>query len=362
MAVIAGNNAGDHRQSFTKQTRYNVRSTKMRRSRFLGGIVLAASILVSNGLLAQQTITVRVEHDENASSNTHKLLTEMAAEVASASGGKLKLEIHSGASLSGGKIPTMIQNVEAGNVDASWISTAIYSSTEPRLGVLSLPFIFSSIDDLERVRKSSVLANVYADQEKRNLHVVDSWSRPLRQIINTKREVHSPEDIAGLRFRVPEIRLWIDAFKAIKAIPVPMPFSEIPTALQLNMIDGAERPTDYIVAEQWWDLAKYISIVNYSGDAVMVSFNEAFWNKLGPDNQKSLAEIIRRYGDRKYSVDKAAAEEALLTAQKKGMVVTRLAPAEVDAFRGAMKNVWIAHTQEIGGPLIAAVRQVAAGK
>ncbi len=334
----------------------------MKGSRFFGGLVLAASILVSNALWAQQTFTVRVEHDENASSNTHRLLTEMAAEVASATAGKLKLEIHSGASLSGGKIPTMIQNVQAGNVDASWISTAIYSSTEPRLGVLSLPFIFSSMDDLERVRKSSVLAGVYADQERRNLHVVDSWSRPLRQMINTKREIHSPADAAGLRFRVPEIRLWIDAFKAIKASPVPMPFSEIPTALQLNMIDGAERPTDYIVAEQWWDLAKYISVVNYSGDAVMVSFNEGFWKKLGPDNQRVLAETIRRYGDKKYSVDKAAAEEALETAQKKGMVVTRLTPAEVQAFRDAMKSVWTAHAQEIGGPLIEAVRQVAAGK
>src|SRR5678815_3219115 len=121
----------------------------MKGSQFFGGLALAASILVSNALWAQQTITVRVEHDENASSNTNRLLTEMAAEVASATGGKIKLEIHSGASLSGGKIPTMIQNVQAGNVDVSLISSGIYANIDPRIGVISLPFLCGSIDDLE---------------------------------------------------------------------------------------------------------------------------------------------------------------------------------------------------------------------
>jgi TRAP-type C4-dicarboxylate transport system substrate-binding protein len=334
----------------------------MKRRQCLAGIALVTSLLLPNVLWGQQAFTIRVEHDETASSNTNRMLNEMAAELATASGGKLKLEIHSGASLSGGKITTLIQNVQLGNVDLGWISTGPYVATDPRLGVVSLPFIFKSIDDMERVRKSGVLNAVFEDQEKRNLHVVDMWSRPLRQIINIKKEIRLPADAAGMRFRVPELRLFIDAFKALNATPVPLPFSEIATALQLKTIDGAERPTDYLVSEKWWELAKYISMVNYSGDVVMVSFNSAFWKKLGPENQKLLADTIRKYGDKKFIVDKAAAEEAVVIAQKNGMVVTNLTPTELQAFRDAMKGVWTAHADEIGQPLINAVQKVIAEK
>lgn len=305
-----------------------------------------------------QTITVRIEHDENASSNTQKVLTEMAADVATASGGRLKIDVHPGASLSGGKITTMIQNVQAGSVDASWIATSVYTGVDPRVGVLSLPFMFKDMDGLEKVRRAGTLDKLYAEQENRNLHVVDAWSRPLRQFINTKRPINKPQDAAGLRLRVPEIRLWVDAIKAIGAQPVPMPFSEIPTAIQLGTIDGAERPTDYIVAEKWWALAKYVSLVHYSGDAVMVSFNKDFWNKLQPSDQKLLVDKIRQYGNKKYDVDKIAAEEAIETARKNGMTVNTVSPENLQLFRDAMKPVWTTHATQIGQPLIDAVRAI----
>lgn len=324
----------------------------MRKLIFAASTAFFAAILTST-VFAQ--VTIRAEHDENTSSNTHKVLTQLASELASETGGKVKMEVHSGASLSGGKITTMIQNVQAGNEDAAWIATSVYTGVEPRVGVLSLPFIFKDMEALERVRRKGTLNALYKEQENRNLHVVDAWSRPLRQFINTKRAIQTPADAAGLRFRVPEIRLWVDAVRAIGAQAVPLPFSEIPTAIQLGTIDGAERPTDYLVAEKWWDLAKYVSLVNYSGDAVMVSFNKAFWEKLDPATQQLLEKKIRQFGDKKYEIDKIAAEEAVETAKKNGMIVNSVSAEGQAAFRNAMKSVWTDHAKTIGQPLIDSV-------
>jgi TRAP-type C4-dicarboxylate transport system substrate-binding protein len=322
-----------------------------------GAVLALAAMLVAVPALHAQTV-IRVEHDENSSSNTHKVLTEMASEIASESGGKLKLEVHAGASLSGGKITTMIQNVQAGNVDAGWIATSIYTGVDPRVGVLSLPFMFKDMDGLERVRRKGTLNDFYAEQENRNLHVVDAWSRPLRQFINNKRAITKPSDAAGLRFRVPEIKLWVDAFKAINAQPLPLPFSEIPTAMQLGTIDGAERPTDYLVAERWWDLAKYVSLVNYSGDAVMVSFNKTFWGKLDPAMQQLLEKKIRQFGNKKYDIDKVAAEQAIAEAKSHGMLINTVDAEGLKQFREAMKSVWTDHAKQIGQPLIDRVSAV----
>jgi tripartite ATP-independent transporter DctP family solute receptor len=307
---------------------------------------------------AQQTITVRAEHDEPSGSITDRLLNQMANDISKATNGKVKIAVHSGSSLSGGKIPTMIQNVQSGNVDLSFISSGVYASIDPRLGVLSLPFMCRSIDDLEKLsRKSGVMDKIYADQGTKNIYIVDTWTRALRQIANNKREIKSPEDIKGLRFRVPEFKLWIDTFKVLGATPVPLPFSEIPTALQLGTIDGAERPSEFLKTESWWDLAKYVSMVNYSGDVLLVAFNKAFWNKLDQPIQKLLSDKLKEYGDKKFNEEKTVEKGVIDELRQHGVKVTVLTPDQVKKFRVAMEPIWKENQSRIGKDLIAAAEK-----
>jgi len=317
--------------------------------------LLAATLvpLETAPVSAQETITIRTEHDAPSTSRTHQLLLKMADEIAQSTDGRIKIEVHSGASLSGGKIPTMVQNLQAGNEELALISSGNYSTIEPRLGVLSLPFMNGSIDDLEYLaRESGIMDEIYADQGSRNIHIVDAWTRLLRQIVNNKRKIISPDDMAGLRFRVPEIKLWIDAFRAMGATPVPMPFSEIPTALQLGTIDGAERPTEFLETESWWDMAKYVSMVNYTGDVVLVAFNKPFWDKLDPETQELLTIKLREYGDETFRLEKNSEAAVIEALRKNGMVVTEPTPDQVKAFRKAMQPVWQQYENQIGKELI----------
>lgn len=305
-----------------------------------------------------QTVTVRTEHDEPSGSITDRLLNQMADDIAKATSGKVKVEVHSGSSLSGGKIPTMIQNVQAGNVDLSFVSSAVYASIDPRISVISLPFMCGSIDDLEKLtRKSGILDKIFADQDSKNFHIVDTWTRALRQIANNKREIKTPEDIKGLRFRVPEFKLWIDTFKAVGATPVPLPFSEIPTALQLGTIDGAERPSEFLKTESWWDLAKYVSMVNYSGDVLLVALNKAFWDKLDKPTQKLLGDKLKEYGDKKFNEEKTVEKGVVDLLRQHNVKVTVLTPEEVKKFRQAMEPIWTESQTRIGKDLIAAAEK-----
>jgi tripartite ATP-independent transporter DctP family solute receptor len=308
-----------------------------------------------------QTVTVRAEHDEPSGSITDRLLNQMADDISKSTSGKVKVEVHAGSSLSGGKIPTMIQNVQAGNVDLSFVSSAVYASIDPRIGVVSLPFMCGSIDDLEKLsRKSGVLDKIYADQDSKNFHIVDTWTRALRQIANNKREIKTPEDIKGLRFRVPEFKLWIDTFKAVGATPVPLPFSEIPTALQLGTIDGAERPSEFLKTESWWDLAKYVSMVNYSGDVLLVAFNKSFWDKLDEPTRKLLSDKLKEYGDKKFNEEKTVEKGVVDLLRQHGVKVTILSPDEVKKFRQAMQPIWADSQSRIGKDLIATAEKTIA--
>ena len=313
--------------------------------------------------IARAQTIIRAEHDEPVGSITHRLLEQMASELAAETNGRVKMEVHPSSSLSGGKIPTMIQNVQAGNVDLSLVSTGIYASIDPRMEVISLPFLFNSIDDFARlVRQSHVMDKVMADQQTRNIVIVDLWARALRQIANNKREVRSPDDMKGLRFRVPEFKLWIDTFKLLGAVPVPLPFSEIPTALQLGTIDGAERPSEFLLTEKWWELSKFVTMTNYSGDALMTMFNKSFWDKLDPATQKLLATKLKNAGDQKFAEEKKVEQDVIDTLRKNGVKVTILTPAESDKFRAATKPVWSDHESRIGKDLIEAAQKVVANK
>lgn len=325
------------------------------KTRSLWALVLAVAITVGTlrGAGAQQAITIRAEHDENTASITHRLVVEMAGEIARETNGRVKIDVHPGASLSGGKIPTMIQNVQAGNEELAFIATSIYTNIDPRVGVFSLPFLTGGIDDLERVaRKSELARRLFAEQESRNLKVVDAWSRALRQVVNNRREIRTPEDARGLKFRVPEIKLWVDAFKAMGAVPVPMPFSEIPTAMQLGTIQGAERPSEFLLSEKWWEMAKFATMMNYTGDVIMVAFNQKFWHGLDAATQKLLTAKIQAYGDKKLAEEKATEQKVIATLKENGVKVTMLTPEQVEVFRVIMKPVWEENSRKIGKELI----------
>jgi len=203
---------------------------------------------------------------------------------------------------------------------------------------------------------------VLADQEAKNIVIVDLWARALRQIANNRREVKSPEDMKGLRFRVPEFKLWIDTFKLLGAVPVPMPFSEIPTALQLGTIDGAERPSEFLMTEKWWEMAKFVTMTNYSGDALMITFNKSFWDKLDPTTQQLLRTKLKKLGDEKFAEEKKVEQNVIETLRKNGVKVTILTPEQIEKFRALTKPVWTEHESRIGKDLIAAAQKVVANK
>ncbi|MEP1326986.1 MAG: TRAP transporter substrate-binding protein DctP [Roseibium sp.] len=330
---------------------------------FLTRSILAVGLVAACPLyaVADDTIVIRTEHDAPSTSLTHRLLTEMAEDLKTETDGRIQLEIHSGTSLSGGKINTMIQNLQTGNEELALVASAYFSNIDPRLNVMSLPFMNGSIDDIEYLaRESGVMDQVFADQQSKNIVVVDAWSRALRQIVNSKRTISTPDDMKGLRFRVPEIKLWVDAFKALGAVPVPMPFSEVVTALQLGTIEGGERPTEFLRTEAWWDMARYVTMANYTGDVLMVAFNKPFWESLDQADQELLTTKLQELGDKTFEAEKSMEAGVLETLRENGMEVTELTPEELEQFRAAMQPVWESYGGVIGTDLIAAAQSALA--
>ncbi len=95
-----------------------------------------------------------------------------------------------------------------------------------------------------------------------------------RQITNSKRPIKTPEDMEGLKIRIPGIKMYISLYKALGSDPQAMNFAEVFTSLQQKAIDGQENPTDIISSSKIYEVQEYLSVWNYSYDAIILGINK----------------------------------------------------------------------------------------
>lgn len=302
----------------------------------LGVIVLTMFVMVNSGY----AIVLNAEHDEPTGSITDQVMKDMAKKVSIATNGRVKMEVFAGCQLSGGKIKTMIQNTILGSTHLAWTSAATFTSWDANIGVSNLPFLVSDYDGYEKLRHTKPMRELLDDWEDIGLIGIDYWSRALRQVVNTKRRIVTVDDIKGLRFRVMETPLYVSIFTSLEAHPIGMPFGEIFAALKLGTIDGAERPTEFLLTEKWWDLAKYVSIWDYTGDLLVVLGNKKYFEGLKMEDREAIAKIVREGGDRKYKMEKEMQINAIKTLRENGMVVDVLTSEQKKGFREKTRGVW----------------------
>jgi TRAP-type C4-dicarboxylate transport system substrate-binding protein len=312
-------------------------------------LCLILVFICSGSALAQKKpIIFKVEHDMAPNSLVDKLWQETADRLWKASNGELKLEIYPSISLSGGKIPTMMQNLILGSTDIGQLG-GVFSTFVPEIGVYALPFLTTGIDEMHKLTWGNELSDkLYALAEKKGIRITSVQSRNLRQFANNKHTIRKPEDMVGLTFRAPEAIEIVETFRALGANPISMPFSDLPMAMTTGAVDGAERPTGNLSMEAWWDLGKYITISDYSGDCEMIGINVRKWNSLSPEHKNILQEVLDWAAEERYAREKQNAIDVVNLLREKGCEVTILTDEEKAAFAKKVKPVWDSFAKKHG--------------
>ena len=100
--------------------------------------------------------------------------------------------------------------------------------------------------------------------EPLRLKALALWENGFRQITNNKRPIVTPDDMKGLKLRVPHTAQLLEAAKALGAIPVPITLGELYMALQQGTADGQENPVSSIYKSKYYEVQKYMTVINYS--------------------------------------------------------------------------------------------------
>jgi len=272
-------------------------------------------------------------------------------------GGVCRIRIFPHAQLAGQEQRTELEMVQSGVIDMSLESTILLSLIEKRMSVFSLPWLFDDYDEAHRILDGPLGREMLRLLPEKGIVGLAYGDNGFRQITNSKNPVRIPADIAGMKIRVPGIRMYIEIFKLLGADPSSMNFGEVFTALSQGTFDGQENPVSVIHSYRLYEVQRYLTRWNYSYDPITLCINKKLWDSLEPDLQTIIQECAKEAMEYERSLV-ADGESALLDSLKlKGMDVYTLDSESIEAFRNMAEPIYNRLDQELGDGLVGKFRE-----
>ena len=237
-----------------------------------GKLVVAISILLvfAGGAGFGAPVVMRaadVHPDTHPFTISLRFFAERAAVLTN---GAVKVEVYPAGQL--GNERDLAEGVQIGTVDLAVVTTAVVSGFEPKFQIFSLPFLFENEEELYKKLDGPLGEKYTAIMKKQGMDLWGYWVVGGRGIYS-KRPVRTPEDVRGMKIRTLESAVVVDTWKALGAIPAPLPWGDVYTALQTGVVDGAEGSMLGLVTAKHGEVVKNFTDLQYiiSGNVVIVS-------------------------------------------------------------------------------------------
>jgi tripartite ATP-independent transporter DctP family solute receptor len=271
-------------------------------------------------------------------------------------GGKYKVVVYGSSQLGGDK--ELLQKLKLGTVDFALPST-VMSSEVDAFGVFEMPYLVKDREHMKRIEKEVFWPMLAPLAEKKGLKIIAVWENGYRHITNSKRPIQKPEDLRGIKLRVPEGKWRVKMFQAYGANPSPMKFSEVFTALQTGVMDGQENPFAQIYSAKFQEVQKYLSLTGHVYTPAYVTVGLKKWDSLPADVRKVLEETAGETQSFVYQTAERFDTELLEKLKAAGMQVNT---PDKDAFIAASKSVYEEFGKEVQGAKEMIDRAIALGQ
>lgn len=286
------------------------------------------------------------------SSTWYEAAKKLADDVEAETDGRIKIGIFTNEQLSGGDSGKAVEGLAKGSIDLTFNSTIIYSILDARFGVASAPFLFQNHDEVDAVFNGKGGEELKKILEEKGVHALGYGENGFRQLTNSKREVKSPEDLKGLKVRIPGITMYTDLYRELGTDPTTMTFSEVFTALQQGTIDGQENPIDVISSSKLQEVQKYLTLWNYSYDPLVLGMNKKLYDSLSDEDQEMFDRLGKEAAA--YQVELAREKEATQIDDliAKGMEAYSPTKEELAKFKEAVQPIYDQYTDVWGADLL----------
>ena len=286
--------------------------------------------LLGTGAQAQ-VIQMKFAHYAEETHPGHLAAKQFAAKVEERTKGQVKIAIYPANVL--GSPPEQAEQVRLGAIDMSLPTQGALDKYVKAFSVVMLPFVYDNYDHVHRTLDGPSMDWFGPLAEKEGFIVLSNWEWGFRNLTNNKRPILKPEDVKGLKIRVPpEIQLQA-AMEALGGVVTKIAFPELYMALAQGVVDAQENPIAVIYHNKFYEVQKNLALTSHVYNNMVHVISTKTWAKLTPEQQKIFREESKSAGAYMRSAIVAEEADQIVKMEKGGVKVTRpdLAP-----FRAAM--------------------------
>ncbi|MFC7516511.1 DctP family TRAP transporter solute-binding subunit [Herbaspirillum sp. GCM10030257] len=271
--------------------------------------------------------------------------------------GRINIKMYPGTSLVAGDQTREFTAIRQGVIDLAVGSSINWSPQVKELNLFSLPFLLPDYKALDALTQGEVGADIFKVIEKNGVVPLAWGENGYREISNSKRDIRTPADMKGMKFRVVGSPLFNDTFTALGANPTQMSWADAQPALASGAVDGQENPISVFLGAKIATVGqKHLTQWGYVADPLIFVVNRKVWESWSKEDQEAVRAAAIQAGKEETAMARkglTASDNSLYKeVEAQGVKVTRLSPAEIDEFRKLTRPVYDKWSKTIGSGLV----------
>jgi tripartite ATP-independent transporter DctP family solute receptor len=307
----------------------------MRSAKYL---LLAAALLVSGAPAALAQTKLKWAHVYETAEPYHTQALWAAEEIKKRTEGRYQIDVFPASQL--GNENQINEGLGLGTVDMIYTGVAFAGSIHKPVAITNAPYVLRDFEHWKVYRDSALFRDIAKGYEDKTKHKVMSLTYYGQRMVTANKEIKKPEDMKGMKLRVPPAPLFLMFTKSVGANATPIAFAEVYLALQQGTVDGQENPLPTIMAKKFYEVQSHIMLSGHITESLLVIVGNHVWSKLSdPDkkvfndvlieaaakatdqiraSEQKLAEEFRKLGKTVVEVDRAAFRAAALPLHNDG--------------------------------------------
>jgi tripartite ATP-independent transporter DctP family solute receptor len=239
--------------------------------------------------------------------------------------------------------------LQRGNAEMTYVSYQLIADAIPEYGLLTAGYLFQSPQHY-RAFLASDIGTEFKQRvsDEMGIQLLDACYLGTRQInLREARDVQTPDDLAGVKLRMPSSDAWLFLGQALGANPTPLPFGEVYLGLQAGTIDGQDNPLPSVEAAKFYEVTKQIVLTSHLVDAINVAVNNQTWEQISDEEKTALTAAAVASCD--WNNEKRTADEQRLVSffEEKGLTITT---PDVEAFRTHVQDYYLTSDRAASWP------------
>ena len=277
-------------------------------------VCLLALLTISFGTAAKPLV-LRTAETHPADYPTSQALDYFGRQLQQLSGGEMSIKLYSGGQL--GEEKDTLEITIFGGIDLNRINMAPLNSIIPETVVFGLPFLFRSTAHMRAVVDGEIGDEILDSLQPYGLVGLAFYDSGARSFYNSKRPIHRPEDLKGMKIRVQNSALAVAMVEALNANPTPMGFGQVYESLLLGTIEGSENNWPSYQSTGHYEAARHYSLTRHTMMPEVLVMSKHSWDKLSPEQQayvmkaaKNSVPYMRKQWDRRVEKSRGIVRES----------------------------------------------------